>query len=505
MVTATLVGVALIAILALTRWRWGLFLCVLVGLLQDPLRKVAPDQPVFFVVLVGVVFGSTWLGAALSRVRLVPNSMMGWKEHMGTPFRLFVALVLAQAFHSFFRYGSPMTSAIGLMIWLAPVFAVVLSYQWAARRSLPGVRAWMLFYCAAAMVSLMGVYLQYLGFEWPSLGEVGPGLTIYDVGGILKAYSGFFRSSELAAWHTATIAAFAFILFTARRLSGMRLAAALGFLALLITLGVLTGRRKMLVEMALFVGAYVVQVAWFRHHSIRQALIAGALGLLCWAVVVVMVDPEAATTSRSETRWMTVEEGYQGYKVRGMSAFLDIPSRFVSMGVSPVVWAVNTHGWLGAGLGTGAQTGTGRESKRAVEAVGGAEGGLGKITMELGVPGLVLVGWLALAMVRYGYRVLTFTTRTSLPHARVAYGLTALLLAKVASFSVAAPVYSDLFVLLIVGWSMGFFLAMPGLAARNATAPTPPVPATGESALNGPLRPARPGQRTPGRISLARS
>ena len=59
MVTATLVGVALIAILALTRWRWGLFLCVLVGLLQDPLRKVAPDQPVFFVVLVGVVFGGT--------------------------------------------------------------------------------------------------------------------------------------------------------------------------------------------------------------------------------------------------------------------------------------------------------------------------------------------------------------------------------------------------------------------------------------------------------------
>jgi len=464
MINATLVGVALTAILALTRWRWGLFLCVLVGLLQDPLRKLAPDQPVFFVVLVGVVFGGAWLGASLSKVRLVPNSMIGWKQHLGMPFRLFVALVLVQAFHTLFRHGTPMTAAVGLMIWLAPVLAVVFAYQWAARRSLPGVRAWMLFYCASAMVSLMGVYLQYLGFTWPSLGEVGPGLIIYDVGGILKAYSGFFRSSEIAAWHTATIGAFAFILFTARRLSGLRLAAAVAFLAVLVTLGLLTGRRKMLVEMALFVGVYVVLVAWFRHHSIRQALIAGALGLLAWGTVVVMVDPEAATRSRRQEYEAEVE-GFRGYQTRGATAFAEIPNRFMEMGVAPVGWAINNFGFFGAGLGTGAQTGSGREAKRIVDA-GAAEGGVGKITQELGVPGLILVGWLGIGMARYLFRVLTVTTRTSLPHARVAYGLLALLLAKLASFSVAAQVYSDLFVLLIMGWSLGFLLAMPGLAAR---------------------------------------
>jgi protein-S-isoprenylcysteine O-methyltransferase Ste14 len=68
--------------------------------------------------------------------------------------------------------------------------------------------------------------------------------------------------------------------------------------------------------------------------------------------------------------------------------------------------------------------------------------------------------------VRFVSRALAFTTRASPPHARLAYGLVALLAAKVASFSVAAQVYSDLFVLLIMGWSLGFLLAMPGLAAR---------------------------------------
>jgi hypothetical protein len=52
----------------------------------------------------------------------------------------------------------------------------------------------------------------------------------------------------------------------------------------------------------------------------------------------------------------------------------------------------------------------------------------------------------------------------------------ALLAAKVASFSVAAQAYSDLFVLLIMGWTVGFILAMPVLAARAQAAAQAPRP-----------------------------
>ena len=128
MTSISLMLVAFAALLALTNWRWGLFLCVLTGLLQDPLRKLTPDQPVYFVVLVGVVFGAAWMGALLGRVRLGPNAMEGWRRNLGVPFGLFIALVIAQAFQSYIRFRSPMMTGIGLMVWLAPVPAVVLAY-----------------------------------------------------------------------------------------------------------------------------------------------------------------------------------------------------------------------------------------------------------------------------------------------------------------------------------------------------------------------------------------
>jgi Sec-independent protein secretion pathway component TatC len=98
---------------------------------------------------------------------------------------------------------------------------------------------------------------------------------------------------------------------------------------------------------------------------------------------------------------------------------------------------------------------------------GAAEGGLGKITMELGVPGLVLLAWLATAFYRYVRKLLEATTKLSRPHARLAYGMLAFLIANTASFLVATQVFGDVFVQLMMGWAVGFLLAMPVLAERD--------------------------------------
>ena len=470
---------AVAAALSFSNWRSSLFLCVLVGLLQDPLRKLAPNQPAYFVVLVGVVFGAAWLGALLGRGRWGPNAMQGWKQHMGTPFGLFLALVALQAFQSYARFGSAMMTGIGLMVWLAPVPAIVLAYQFALRRGMGGLRRWLVFYCGAAMVSLAGVYLQFAGVDWRALGEVGPGLTIYGgvEGGILKAFSGFFRSSELAAWHTAAIAAGVFMLFTTRRLTLGRLALAGAIVAVLLGLGLLTGRRKMLVEVMVFLSVYLVLVAWYRRGAARQAVLAALVGVLGYGAAVGLMDPDIINRKSADRQQETVARGerFKGYAVRGRSVVEDVPNRFANLGVAPIAWAVNGFGWFGAGLGTGSQTGTGNEIASEINR-GAAEGGLGKITMELGVPGLLLMVWLLVAFVRFVSRALAFTTRASPPHARLAYGLVALLAAKVASFSVAAQAYSDLFVLLIMGWTVGFILAMPVLAARAQAAAQAPGP-----------------------------
>lgn len=465
MTEVTIGLVMVISVLAMLDWRQGLAMCVLMGIVQDPLRKLAPNQPVFYVVLVGVVFGVTWLRAFLLRVPLSPAVIQGWRQNLKLPMTLFVLLVLAQAAHSFARYGSPVMTGIGLLVWLSPIPAVVLAYQFAMRRGLVGVRRWMTFYVVVALMSLSGVYFEYIGYRWAALGEVGPGLVIYDVGTVLKAYSGFFRSSEIAAWHAAAIACFIFILSVGKRATLLRILVALALIGVLVSLGILTGRRKMLVEITVFISTYLFLVAWLQRGAARLAMAVLAAGAIAYVGIVGFVAPDLV--QRSASKSMTLGDGprIRGYALRGQSVFADLPSRVNELGVQPVTWAVNAYGWLGAGLGTGSQGAQDVAEANNINQ-GAAEGGLGKITMELGIPGLFMVAWLLIALGRHIRQQLAAATRASPQHARMAYGLVAFLVANAATFAVATQAYSDLFALLVLGWSLGFILAMPVLANR---------------------------------------
>jgi hypothetical protein len=475
-------------VLAMVDWRQGLAMSAIIGIAQDPLRKLAPGQPIYYVILVGVVFGVAWLRAYLLRVKLTPAALDGWRQHLKVPFTVFIYLVLAQALHSFLLYRSLLMSGIGLLVWLGPIPAVLLAYQFALRRGLTGIRRWMILYSAIATLSLSGVYLEYAGYQWPVLGAVGTGLIIYDVGVALKAFSGFFRSSEIAAWHGASIACFIFILSVGKRPTFVRVGTGLLLIALLISLGVLTGRRKMLVEVATFMSMYMFLVALLQRGTVRTAVIILTMGVLAYFAIIGMMPADA--TERPASEMLTKEEALsvRGYAARSQTAFADIPDRVSELGIQPILWSIDRYGWLGAGLGTGTQG-----AQQVVEENniyrGAAEGGLGKVTMELGVPGLLIAVWLFAALGRYIRGQLVITTSLSKQHARVSYGLVAFIAANAATFSVATQAYSDLFVLLILGWSVGFLLAMPALALADAKRRMS-VPGSQRPAASGALVPA---------------
>jgi hypothetical protein len=236
-------------------------------------------------------------------------------------------------------------------------------------------------------------------------------------------------------------------------------------IAVLVSLGILTGRRKMLVEITVFIFTYLVLVAWLQRGMARLAVVALALGAAGYIGVVGFVAPDPVQRSYSRDAEFTSKR-IEGYAARGQTVFADLPKRISELGVQPIVWAVEIHGWLGAGLGTGSQ-GTADVAQAHGISRGVAEGGLGKVTMELGVPGLAIAAWLLVALARHLRGQLAIAAKLSPQHARVAYGLVAFLVANVATFSVATQAYSDLFVLLILGWCLGFLLAMPVLAARG--------------------------------------
>jgi hypothetical protein len=99
---------------------------------------------------------------------------------------------------------------------------------------------------------------------------------------------------------------------------------------------------------------------------------------------------------------------------------------------------------------------------------GAAEGGLGKIMLELGLAGLLAALFLVIAFSRHIWHLLADTAKQSPFHFRLTAGLVALLAANVASFSVATQAFGDIFILIFMGLCLGSILAMPHIIARGA-------------------------------------
>ena len=131
------------------------------------------------------------------------------------------------------------------------------------------------------------------------------------------------------------------------------------------------------------------------------------------------------------------ENVFGKYSKRAQTVFEDVPRRV--MGSDPACVLGGFRPCLvGAGLGVGSQG----AQHFGVEASGATEGGLGKITVELGVPGLLVVSWLMFASIRYIWRVLSLLAKTSQRHANLACGIVAFMLANIAAFSVATQAYA---------------------------------------------------------------
>lgn len=454
---------------AMLDWRNGLIACIAVGVLQDPFRKLAPGQPIYYVVFVAFIFAITAVRAHLARVPLAPAKILGWKRHLRLPFSLFLFLVFAQAFHSIVAYKNYLLVGVGLLVWLSPLPAVLLAHQYAIRRGLRGVRRVFFVYVCFAMAGLAGVYLQYAGYESRLLGEVGEGVLIYDLGTAFKGHSGFFRATEIAAWHTAAVASFVFMLFVGKRTTPARIVLALALIGVLATLGVLTGRRKMLVEITLFIGTYFFLVAWLQKGAARLAMGVLAIAFMAYVGIVGFVAPDLVDRSHTKSMYVENPTALEGYATRGVSVFRDVPGRFSELGVQAISWAIANNGWLGTGLGTGSQ-GTQHVLEEHNVSIGAAEGGLGKIVTELGVPGLFLIAWLLRAVIRHVMGVLRYLTDEAPQYARLGYGLAAFLVANSGVYVVATQAFNDPFILLLLGWSAGFLISLPEVVQRDRAA-----------------------------------
>src|SRR5262249_27299706 len=167
-----LVLLAIPVLWAAAEWRMALLLCLVTAILQDPLRKLTPDQPFYFVVFVGAVFAAGCLGALARGIRLNPSHMFNANRRLATLFFLLTLLFILQAAHSFLRFENVILPLGGLMAYAMPFWSVVFAYQLVSRRGDLPIRQFIKWYLILTSFVLITVCLEFYGYEWPVFGQV---------------------------------------------------------------------------------------------------------------------------------------------------------------------------------------------------------------------------------------------------------------------------------------------------------------------------------------------
>lgn len=433
--------------IALVDWRRGWLLAIVCGVLQDPVRKMTPGTPVWLTGAVLVVYA-----AALFPVRplLMQNldelsrRFAGIARNAVVVF-LFLGIATMNGLVTFGLAGwkAPMVS---LFLYLAPLPAVVFGYTYLQREET--LYRFFRFYAIVTSVALIGTLLEYLRVQHPSLGLVaGTGDYIRHITGIqIRMISGFYRGPDTMGYHAATLSAIG-IAMAVRGGLGARawpwfLATGWGFFCTMIS-----GRRKAIYFIAVF--ALIFLWRYFRRLRMSQILASVLAATLMWFIV-----DQLSTNERTSVyaRGAATTRGELAQRLEG-----------------GMLGTIRQAGVLGLGLGTATQ-GV-RHFLGSQADVGWQEGGLAKLTVELGVPGLIAALFLAWSFVTMSLRLTRIgDVPGSSQLARVT--LFALVAANAATFTASAQPFTDPLLALTAAFFAGCLFATAALDERlAATAP----------------------------------
>jgi hypothetical protein len=315
----------------------------------------------------------------------------------------------------------------------------------------------LLIYAAFGVVVALGVYMSWSEVDLAILKQIGEALVIYDpIVGVVDTHSGFMRSPEVAAWHLGTASCLLIILAITRP-NPVRIAVFSIAIAVMVPAIYLTGRRKALAMLGLFAGILTIVLQFSSHRDARRAITA-LVGLAVGVVSMFFYLTDDASDG----------SGFRLYAERGDSVYGDAWERFYTLGLGSMVNAIEAVGFFGHGAGVVSQGG--QYFGVDEELAGAGEGGLGKIVVELGVPGLIVLTWIMFVVGRAIRELLSIANSPDAPASTITLtmaGLVAFLLVNIVLFVTASQVFGDPFVLIILGIVFGCVLATSRVLERQ--------------------------------------
>jgi len=360
--------------------------------------------------------------------------------------RLFLILVIVESGITLARTGSLVLPAIGLIAYFSPLPAILLGYNYVRTRQ--DAANFLKLYVVLTLVMISGIYLSLAGYDWKILSQVGEGLYAFaPTGEQLNLLSGFFRAPEVAAWHAATsICALILLFMVIKGQKSIKWVASM-MLPFLVVALVFTGRRKFVVEIALFAVLYVSLLTVFQTSAIKSVLVLVAGIFLTVGAYTYLIPPEATDRAAPYYGRTTTVQG-------------EGSSRLMEFTVEAFEYVVAQNGVFGVGAGMGSQ-GSQYYGGGGTVVGGNAEGGVGKVLAELGVPGFLLLSWLAIGLARYSWSIVAFTRGKDPLISRLAFGLISLAVVNVFVFAAGGQAFGDPFILIVLGFMLGFLFAVP--------------------------------------------
>jgi hypothetical protein len=436
---------------ALTDWRRGWLLVVVCGAVQDPVRKLTGGAPVFVSFAVVALYAAILFGA---RDELMAH-LSDFARRFGnlyTSIVVFVFLLGVSALNGLMTYGFdkwkvPLLSGF---TYCVPLVAALLGYTWLQREE------WMYkffnVYAAVTSIALIGTLLEYMRIPSRILGMVAfEGDFIRHLPGIqIRLLSGVYRGPDVMAWHAAmlTCVGIAMALRTGIGKNALMWGgvASWGFLSCMIA-----GRRKAIYTVAVFCLVFV----WRYGRRLKNGQLFALLGTL---ILLGTLVQNLASNERTSV-----------YTAGAVTTREELTQRLEG-GVGETF---RQFGFMGAGLGTATQ---GVYHLLGSTNVGWQEGGLGKLAVEVGLPGLIAIAVIGLIVLRLLMRL---TRIPDVPGSSrfIRAMLFGLVSANVASFTASAQAYTDAVLALTTGFFVGCLFATAALDERLAATTTQPAEA----------------------------
>jgi hypothetical protein len=326
---------------------------------------------------------------------------------------------------------------------VAPLFGIAVGF--ALGRSEKDVYSFLRFYTLLNSVVLISVLVEYFGSDMPGLGGIQMDWVRYRQGYIVQMISGFYRSPDIMGLHAAHVVLFAAML--ALRAKGVSRFGYVGLMFWAMVGLLLCGRRKMVGMPIVFLVMYVLISRWrgVSQFGGRVATLA-CIAIMAGAIFVAVQDEGQG-------------EEYTDY---ALTMFTESHQRARDNVLGGVVGTLQQVGVLGGGLGTATQGKYYVGAKGITRATRGwQEDGVSRLFMELGVPGVLLMGvavWQMLLALRHAVEMVPGSHRAQV----MQIGLLSVIAADGVSYVFSHQQYSgDPVSALIVTLMMGSVLAMP--------------------------------------------